>query len=69
MLQQVRIHDGFSHVRWAGALMEVRSLFGLNSAVRKKRETDRRTDRPMDGQTDGRTEGQTDPHIESRVRD
>ena len=31
--KQVRIHDGISHVRWAGALMEVRSLFGLNSAV------------------------------------
>jgi len=36
-----------SRERWAGALMEVRSLFGLNSAVRKKRATDHgRTDRP-----------------------
>ena len=24
--KQVRIHDRISHVRWAGALMEVRSL-------------------------------------------
>jgi len=33
--KQVRIHDSISHLRWAGALMEVRSLFGLNSAVKK----------------------------------
>ena len=31
--EQVRIHDGISRECWAGALMEVRSLFGLNSAV------------------------------------
>ena len=41
--KQVRIHDSISHVRWVGALMEVRSLFGLNSAAKKKRETDRLT--------------------------
>ena len=65
LIKQVRIHDGISHVHWAGALMEVRSLFGLNSAVRKKRETDQPTGR----RTDGRTDGPTDPLIESRVRD
>ena len=42
--------------RWAGALMEVRSLFGLNYAI-KKRITDRRMD------------GRTDPNIESLVHD
>ena len=51
--KQVRILNRISHVRWAGALMEVRSLFGLNSAVKKKRGTD----------------GRTDPNIESLVRD
>ena len=49
-----------SSERWAGALMEVRSLFGLNSAI-KKRVTDRWTDGP--------TDGRTDPNIESLVRD
>ena len=49
MLKQVRIHDRISHVRWAGALMEVRSFFGLNS---------------VDGRTDGRTDGQTDSNID-----
>ena len=58
-LKQVRI----SHVRRAGALMEVRSLFGLNSVVEKTR--DGRTDRRTDGPTDQRT----DPLIESLVRD
>ena len=38
ILRQVHIHDNLSHVRWAGALMEVRSLFGLNSAVKKTRD-------------------------------
>ena len=35
-----------SRERWAGALREVRSLFGLNSAIKKMhyRPTDRRTD-------------------------
>ena len=61
-LKQGRIHGSISHARWAGALMEVRSLFGLNSAVKKKQETD-------PGGTDGPTDGRTDPHIESRVRD
>ena len=61
--KQVCIHDSISHVRWAGALMEVRSLFGLNSAVKKT------GDGPMDGWTNRRTDGLTDLHIESRVRD
>ena len=52
-----------SRERWAGALMEVRSLFGLNSAVKKNA---LRTDRLK---KDGLTDGQTDPLIESRVRD
>ena len=54
MNEQVRMHDGISHVRWAGALMEVRSLFGLSSAFQKNAR---------------RTDGRTDPLIESRVRD
>ena len=44
-----------SRERWAGALMEVRSLFGWNSAVKKTRYR--------------RTDGRTDPNIESLVRD
>ena len=46
--EQVRIHDRTSSVRWAGALMEVRSLFGLNPAIKKTRyrRTDQRADRP-----------------------
>ena len=32
--KQGRIHDHISRERWAGALMEVRSLFGLNSETR-----------------------------------
>ena len=47
------------------ALMEVRSLFGLISAVEKKTGDHG----PTDGRTDGPTDGRTDPHIESRVRD
>ena len=44
--EQGRIHGSIE--RWAGALMEVRSLFGLNSAVKKTRDgtTDGQTDRP-----------------------
>jgi len=61
--KQVRIHDSISHLRWAGALMEVRSLFGLNSAVKKTQ--DGRTAGWMDGPTDG----WRDPLIESRVLD
>ena len=49
-----------SRERWAGALMAVRSLFGLNSAVEKNA---LRTDGPTDGRTDRRTD------IESLVRD
>ena len=45
--KQVRIHDRISRERWAGALMEVRSLFGLNSKTR-----DQRTDGPTDRRTD-----------------
>ena len=59
MFKQGRIHGSISHARWAGALMEVRSLFGLNSV-------DKKNGRPR---TDGWTDGRTDPHIESRVRD
>ena len=33
--EQVRIHDRISQVHWAGVLMEVRSLFCLNSVVKK----------------------------------
>ena len=54
--KQGRIHGSISHERWAGALMEVRSLFGFNSAVWKKTR-------------DGTTDGRTDPNIESLVRD
>ena len=43
--------------------MEVRSLFGLNSAVRKKRVTDR----PTDGRTDGPTDGQMDQRMDGRM--
>ena len=44
-----------SRKRWAGALMEVRSLFGLNSAVKKNalQTTDHE---PTDGRTDRRTD-------------
>ena len=45
-IEQVRIHNTFSRERWAGALLEVRSLFGLNSAVKKNA---LRTDGPTDG--------------------
>ena len=48
-----------SRERWAGALMEVRSLFGLNSAIKKKRLTDPPTDGQTDGPTNGPTDGQT----------
>ena len=44
--KQLRIHVRISPVRWAGALIEIRSLFCLNSAVRKKTR-----DRPTDGWT------------------
>ena len=52
-MEQGHIHGSISHARWAGALMEVRALFGLNSAVKKTgdRRTDGPTDRPTDGQT------------------
>ena len=43
--------------------MEVRSLFGLNSAEKKTRWTNQ----PTDGPTDQPTDGRTDPLIESRV--
>ena len=57
MKKQVRMHKSISHVRWAGALMEVRSLFGL---ILKKNAL--LTDH---GPTD---HGRTDPHIEMRGR-
>ena len=44
--KQVRIYNMFSRERWEGALMEGRSLFDLNSAVKKTRDgplTDLRT--------------------------
>ena len=44
LTEQGRIHDHISRERWAGALMEVRSLFGLNSETGYGR-TDRRTDK------------------------
>ena len=47
--EQGCIHGSISRERWAGALMEVRSIFALNSALKKTR----------DGTTDGTTEGQT----------
>ena len=31
--EQVCIHDRISRERWAGALMEVKSLLSLNSAI------------------------------------
>ena len=49
--EQGRIHDHISRERWAGALMEVRSLFGFNSETRDRR-TDGRTNGPTDGRTD-----------------
>ena len=55
--KQVRIHDSISHVRWAGPLMEVGSLFGLNFVGKKTGE------RPRDGMTDGPTDGRKDPYI------
>ena len=60
-MEQGRIHGSISHARWAGALMEVRALFGLNSAVKEMQDgpTDRGTDQP--------TNRRTDPHIESCV--
>ena len=64
LYEQGRIHGSISRKRWAGALMEVRSLFGLNSAIRKKTRNGR-----TDGPTDGRKDGWTDPNIESLVRD
>ena len=60
LLKQIRIHNGISHVPGAGTLLEVRLLFGLNSAVKN---------RGMERRTEQRTDGQTDPHIESRKRD
>ena len=77
--KQGRIHGSISRERWAGALMEVRSLFGLNSAVKKTRDgtTDRWTDPNIvaclrlkmgDGPTDGLRDRQTDPLIEMRGR-
>ena len=59
--KQGRIHGSISHARWAGALMEVKSLFGLNSAIKKN---GRRTDGP----TNRRTDGWTDHNIEMRGR-
>ena len=46
LLKQDHIHSSISRKRWAGALMELRSLFGMNSAVKKTRDgtTDRWTD-------------------------
>ena len=41
-----------SHERWAGTLMEVGSLFGLNSAIKKNAG---RTDQWTDPLTDGKT--------------
>ena len=60
-----------SRKRWAGVLKEVRSLFGLNSAIKKRAtdgrtdgrtigQTDRRTDRSADRQTDRQTDRRTD---------
>ena len=82
VVQKQGRHPANSRKRWAGALMEVRSLFCLNSAVRKKRATDhgpRTTDhgprttyhgpRTTDRPTNGRTYGWTDPNTESLVRD
>ena len=49
-IEQGRIHGSISHARWAGALMEVRSPFGWNSA-------DEKNGRPT---TDGRMDRRTD---------
>ena len=57
------MHDSVSRLRWGGALMEVRSLFGLNAAVKKTR------DAPTDRQLDHPNDGRTDPHTELRVCD
>ena len=32
-IEQVRIHNTFSRERWAGALMEIRTLFSLNFSL------------------------------------
>ena len=61
-LQQVRIHDSISHVRWAGALI----TFWLE--FRNLKKNGRRTDGRTDRRTDGRTDGRTDPLIEMRGR-
>ena len=47
---KARYTTNISRERWAGALMEVRSLFGLNSKTGYG-PTDRRTDRWMDGRS------------------
>ena len=63
--QQGRIHDSISHVCWAGTLMEIRSLFGLNSAVEKTRDktTDRPTNQPTDQPTNRPTNQPTNQSI------
>ena len=52
LFKQVRIHNRISRERWAGASMEVRSPFVLNSTIKKKRATNRWTKGPTDGWTD-----------------
>ena len=47
LIKQGCIHGSISHEHWAGALMEVRSLFGLNSLM-------------GNGRTDGRSNGRMD---------
>ena len=69
MKKQVRMHKSISHVRWAGALMEVRSLFGLISAVKKKwLPTDRPTDRLTDRRRDKASYRDAWTHLKRRMR-
>ena len=59
---------GISQLRWAGALMEGRSLFGLNSVVKKTWDgtTEQHMERPMEQRMEQRTDP---PHTESHARD
>ena len=51
IFEQVRIHNRISREHWAGALMEVRSLF-VQIPQLKKMQDGPRTDRLIDQQTD-----------------
>ena len=62
---RILLFDRISCKHWAGALMEVRSVLRMNSAVKKKH----MTDGPTNQQTNRRTDQRTGPNIESLVQD